>query len=114
MLGRTDRRLRLFALVGVLLSVTLALGARLAYWQVVRGGHLQELALAQVETRREEPLPRGEIFDRTGSVVLATNSYRNLLAAHPAQLNKSQRELIARRLARILGLDAKNAARITK
>ena len=110
----TDRRLRLFALLVALLVVAGALGARLAYWQVVRGAHLQNLALAHLEVRTEEPLPRGEIMDRTGSVVLATNSYRDLLAAYPSRIAKAEREVVGRRVARLLGVEGKSAQRISK
>jgi cell division protein FtsI/penicillin-binding protein 2 len=112
MLGRTDRRLRLIVLLAAMLAIAASLGARLAYWQVVRGVHLQELALSQLETRTSEPLPRGEILDRAG-VVLATNAYRNLLAAYPAQIAKADREVVARRVARLLDLEGKAAQRIS-
>jgi cell division protein FtsI/penicillin-binding protein 2 len=112
MLGRTDRRLRLVALLVAFLVLAGALGARLAYWQVVRGADLQEIALSQLETRTEVPLARGEIFDRSGTAVLATNAYRDLLAAFPAQIPKDQREVVARRLAKILGLEGRAATRL--
>jgi cell division protein FtsI (penicillin-binding protein 3) len=112
MLGRTDRRLRLVVLLAAFLIGAASLGARLTYWQVVRGAHLQELALSQLETRTEEPLPRGEILDRTGNVVLATNAYRDLLAAYPSQIPEAEREVVARRVARVLGLEGRSAQRV--
>ena len=112
MFGRTDRRLRLVALLVAFLTLAVALAARLAYWQVVRGADLQEIALSQLETRTEVPLARGEIFDRSGAALLATNAYRDLLAAFPARIPAQQREIVALRVARILGLEGKAADRL--
>src|SRR3712207_1578143 len=114
MLGRTDRRLRLVALLAAFVVMASALAARLAYWQVARGSHLQELALAQLETRTEEPLPRGEIVDRTGSAILATNAYRDMLVAFPTQIPRNQRDAVARRVSRMLGWEGAAADRVGK
>ncbi len=83
MLGRTDRRLRLLALlVGFVLFAGLLAG-RLAYWQVVRGAEMRVDAMAQLERSVTQPSVRGDIFDRSGTVVLATTTYLDLLAAYP-------------------------------
>jgi cell division protein FtsI/penicillin-binding protein 2 len=112
MLGRTDRRLRLvgllvgFSLLGVLL------GARLAYWQVVRASDLREQALAQLERVEHRPSERGRILDSSGTVVLAATGYRDLLAAHPDRLPEAMLDPLANRLARILELDRTQRARL--
>jgi cell division protein FtsI (penicillin-binding protein 3) len=112
MLGRTDRRLRLLALlVGfVLLAGMLVL--RLAYWQVVRGAEMRTSAMAQLERSVTQPSIRGDIFDRSGTVVLATTTYLDLLAAYPARIAVDDRDRVASELARILELDVESATKI--
>ena len=112
MLGRTDRRLRLLALlVGfVLLAGMLVL--RLAYWQVVRGADMRASAMAQLERSVTQPSVRGDIFDRSGTVVLATTTYRDLLAAYPARIDATDRERVASELTRILELDVETSTKL--
>ena len=59
------------------------LAARLAYWQVsTASGWLAE-AVAQTTVTLDTPSKRGEIYDRTGTVVLATTVQRDRLVAAP-------------------------------
>lgn len=112
MLGRTDHRLRLVALLVAFGVLAALLGARLAYWQVVRAGDLRVQALAQLERVERIPAERGRILDRSGTVVLAATGYRDLLAAHPDQIPHRAVERVTARLARILDLDRKQARRL--
>ena len=112
MLGRTDRRLRLLALlIGFVLFAGL-LAARLAYWQVVRGAEMRVDAMAQLERSVTQPSVRGDIFDRSGTVVLATTTYLDLLAAYPARIDPADRERVATELSTILELDAASADKL--
>ena len=86
MLGRTDSRRRLLFLLGVFCVTTFALIARLAYWQVLDRDRLASQALAQTTVTLDVPSKRGDIFDRTGTVVLATTVQRERLVAAPSQL----------------------------
>ena len=70
MLGRTDSRRRLIALLLVFVVVALALAARLSYWQVVDREHLAAEAQAQTTVTVETGSKRGDIYDRSGTVVL--------------------------------------------
>lgn len=110
MLGRTDRRLRLIALLGVFVLVAGSLGARLGYWTLARSSYLSARALQQLEHTQTSPAQRGPIYDRSGTVLLATTAYRNLLSAYPAQLTADQADAMTGRLAAILKLDAAGAA----
>ena len=83
MLGRTDSRRRLIALLLIFVVGSLALVARLAFWQVGQRDFLVDQAAAQTSIRIEEPTRRGEIYDRTGTVVLATSVARDRLVASP-------------------------------
>lgn len=110
MLGRTDSRRRLIALLLIFVVGSLALVARLAFWQVGQRDFLVDQAAAQTSIRTEEPTRRGEIYDRTGTVVLATSVARDRLVAAPGDLDKTERRQTADELIRILGLDEAKAA----
>jgi cell division protein FtsI/penicillin-binding protein 2 len=106
MLGRTDSRRRLLALLMLFIVGSMALVARTAYWQVVRGAELADRALAQTTTTIEVPSRRGEIYDRSGTVLLATTVERDRLVAAPNQLTRVERNQTEAELVRLLGLDA--------
>jgi cell division protein FtsI/penicillin-binding protein 2 len=105
MLGRTDSRRRLLFLLFVFVLGSAALVARLAYWQVVDQSRLASEALSQTTVTIDTPSKRGDIFDRTGTVVLATTVQRERLVAAPANLTAAQRKTTVAALASILGLD---------
>jgi len=105
MLGRTDSRRRLLFLLGVFCVTTFALIARLAYWQVIDRERLASQALAQTTVTLDVPSKRGDIFDRTGTIVLATTVQRERLVAAPSQLTPEQRKTTVATLTEILGLD---------
>ena len=106
MLGRTDSRGRLLFLMIVFMFGSLALVARLAYWQIVDREQLTSEAVAQTTVTVETPSKRGDIYDRTGTIVLAMTVARERLVASPAQLTPEQRRATVAEVARILGLDA--------
>ncbi len=110
MLGRTDSRRRILALLAIFLVVSLALVTRTAYWQVVRGADLAAQAIASTSTRLEVPGRRGDIYDRSGTVLLATSVDRDRLVAAPDQLTPERRTQTADTLVGLLKLDAAGAA----
>ena len=105
MLGRTDSRLRLLVLLVVFIVASLALVSRLAFWQVVERDWLLERAMAQTTVRIETPSRRGSIYDRSGTVALASTVDRDRLAAAPRDMTPAEREKTARELIRMLRLD---------
>jgi cell division protein FtsI/penicillin-binding protein 2 len=105
MLGRTDSRRRLLFLLVVFIVGSFTLAARLAYWQVVDQPRLAAEALSQTTVTLDTPSKRGEIYDRTGTVVLATTVQRERLVGAPDQLTPDQRHQTVETLAGILGLD---------
>src|SRR5688572_22395098 len=109
MLGRTDSRLRLVALLVVLTLFATALGARLSYWQLGEGPHLQRLAAAQLTQPQMEQAQRGQITDRSGAL-LATTAYRDQLAAHPDLIREDRRADVARDLAALLEFGERETA----
>jgi cell division protein FtsI (penicillin-binding protein 3) len=110
--GRVDRRGRLLALLVLFCVVATASGLRLAYWQVAMGDQLAGLARSRLETRTVEPAHRGAIYDRTGTVLLATTAYRDQLVAYPAQVPPAERAALAARISKALGFTGERAAAI--
>ena len=106
MLGRTDSRRRLLFLLGVFIVGSIALMARLAYWQVIDRERLASEALSQTTVTIDVPSRRGDIYDRTGTVVLATTVMRERLVAAPDQLTPERRRSTVAELTRIFELDA--------
>lgn len=104
MLGRTDSRRRLLLLLVVFVIGSLALIARLGYWQVVDRERLASEALAQTTVTIETPTKRGDIYDRTGTIVLATTVQRERLVAAPDQLTPETRRQTVTTLTTILQL----------
>jgi cell division protein FtsI/penicillin-binding protein 2 len=105
MLGRTDSRGRLLAILVGLTVVASALMLRLGQWQIVQASDLAAKARAQTTIREEIPSRRGSIYDRSGTVLLATSVDRYLVAAAPDQMTLQQRGEVGDTLATILGLD---------
>ena len=105
MQGRTDSRRRLLVLLAAFVFGTSALLARLAYWQVLDRERLATEALAQTTVTLTTDNKRGDVFDRTGTIVLATSVQRERLVAAPDQLTPERRTSTVAELTRILGLD---------
>jgi cell division protein FtsI/penicillin-binding protein 2 len=112
MLGRTDSRRRLVLLLVTFAVASAALVTRSAYWQVVEHERLTAQAAAQTSSRVEQPSRRGDIYDRTGTVLLATTVERDRLVAAADQLDKDpvRRRATADELVRLLELDDAEAA----
>jgi cell division protein FtsI/penicillin-binding protein 2 len=103
--GRTDSRIRLLLLLVVFVVGSLALMARSAYWQVLDRDHLVLAAADQTAVRIETPSQRGDIYDRSGTVILATTVQRERLVAAPNLLSADERRITTTELARLFGLD---------
>ena len=110
MLGRTNSRRRLLFLLIVFGIGSTLLTARLAYWQIIDRERLATQATAQTTVTLESPSKRGDIYDRTGTVVLATTVQRERLVAAPDQLTPERRRTTVVELSRILALDEVAAA----
>ena len=110
MLGRTDSRRRLLFLLIVFAIGSNLLTARLAYWQVIDRERLAGQAAAQTTVTLDSPSKRGDIYDRTGTVVLATTVQRERLVAALDQLTPERRRSTVLELSRILALDETEAA----
>jgi cell division protein FtsI/penicillin-binding protein 2 len=103
--GRTDSRIRLLLLLIAFLVTALALTARAAYWQVLDHERLVAAAADQTSIRLETPSQRGDVYDRSGTVLLATTVQRERLVAAPNQLSAEERRATVTELARLFELD---------
>ncbi|MFI5258732.1 MAG: peptidoglycan D,D-transpeptidase FtsI family protein [Candidatus Limnocylindrales bacterium] len=115
MLGRTDSRARLLLLLAVLVLVSTAMGARLAYWQVDQHAQLAALSAQDASyTQLQVPAKRGTIYDRTGTIVLAETIYRYRIVADLHDLTQLERQQDADALVDYLGLDPGPEAALRK
>ena len=113
-MGRTDSRGRALVLLIAFAVVGSALLARLAYWQVGQRDFLAEEALQQTTMKETTPSRRGDIYDRTGVVVLATTIERERLIGNPSQIKDGgRRRDVADRLVNLLRLTGDDADQLT-
>jgi cell division protein FtsI/penicillin-binding protein 2 len=103
--GRTVSRIRLLVLLTVFVVSSLALTARAAYWQVLDRERLVLAAADQTTVRLETPSERGDVYDRSGTVILATTVQRERLVAAPYLLSPDERRATVAELARLFELD---------
>jgi cell division protein FtsI (penicillin-binding protein 3) len=104
-LGRTDSARRLIFLLIVFAIAGSGLLARLGYWQISQRDRLVDAANRQISLRTEVPGRRGEIYDRSGTVVLASSVVHDRLIVSASHLTDAGRETIVAFLAEHLGLD---------
>jgi cell division protein FtsI/penicillin-binding protein 2 len=105
MKGRTDSGRRLLLLLVVFALGAGALVTRLGYWQLVRHDDLVESAHRQIYFRAEVPSQRGQIYDRSGTIVLAASVTRDRLIVAADKLTAEQRAAMVDFLTTQLRLD---------
>jgi cell division protein FtsI (penicillin-binding protein 3) len=103
--GRTVSRIRLLVLLAFFVVSSLALTARAAYWQVIDRDRLVLTAAGQTTVRLETPSQRGDVYDRSGTVILATTVQRERLVAAPYLLSADERRATVAELSRLFELD---------
>ena len=112
MLGRTDSRRRLLVILLIFVVAGAGLTARLAWWQIGQQQMLAARAQNQTLTQVSIPSRRGTIYDRSGTVVLATTVDQYMLEANPNLLGSdaAARAKLANDLIAIIGLDPADAS----
>lgn len=108
-MGRTDSRGRALLLLIAFAISGSALLARLAYWQVGQRDRLADEAIRQTTIPEDSPSRRGDIYDRSGTVVLATTIQRERLIANPSLLGPARRAEVADQLVQLLNLTGTDA-----
>jgi cell division protein FtsI/penicillin-binding protein 2 len=104
--GRTDSGRRLLLLLIVFALGASALVTRLGYWQLVRHDDLVADAHHQIFYTAPVPSQRGQIFDRSGTIVLAASVTRSRLVVAADQLTPALQGAMVEFLTGQLGLDA--------
>jgi cell division protein FtsI/penicillin-binding protein 2 len=106
MLGRTDSGRRLLLLLIVFVVAASALVVRLGYWQLVKHDELVDTARRQIYYRAEVPSPRGQVYDRSGTIVLAASVTRDRLVVSTENMGDAERTALVEFLTAQLDLDA--------
>jgi len=110
--GRSALRIRICAVVFAMLF--LAVGARLAYLQIVKGDYYLDKAVRQQSRRIVIPAMRGTIFDRKKRVIGISLPVESLYV-DPSAVAPGDLTFVATRLSRITALEAGwIASRITE
>ena len=93
MAGRTDSARRLLFLLVVFVLGAGLLVVRLGYWQIAQRDQLVDSARRQIYYQAPVPSKRGQIYDRSGTVVLAASVIRDRLivsAQHLSDVDKAR------------------------
>ena len=78
---------------------------RVGYIQFVKGDSLKQMAYLQQTLDRKISPKRGNIYDTTGKVLLATSSSVETITVNPLNIAKENKELVARKLSDLFELD---------
>ena len=78
---------------------------RIGYISIVQGKELSKMAYEQQTLDREINPKRGTIYDRTGKNALAVSSSVETVTVNPGNIEKENKEKVARKLAEIFELD---------
>ena len=98
----TKKRMRIMLFVVLLIIITLI--ARLGYIQLINGKNLSEMAYEQQTLDRTINPKRGTIYDSTGQV-LAQSSTVETVTVNPGNIDKEDKEKVAKKLSEIFELD---------
>lgn len=98
----TKKRMRIMLFVIFLIIVLLI--TRIGYIQLIDGKRLSELAYEQQTLDRSVNPKRGTIYDSTGQV-LAQSSTVETVTVNPVNINKQDKEMVAKKLSEIFELD---------
>lgn len=99
--GKKKMRNSLFAV----LIIFALLVVRVGYIQLVQGKELQELAYEQQTLDRNINPKRGIIYDATGKNILAVSSTVETVTVNPGNINKADKEKVAKALSDIFELN---------
>ena len=95
--------------------VIICLLVRLGFIQFIQESELSSLAYQQQTLDRKINPKRGTIFDATGEKVLAVSSTVETVSVNPGNINKEDKEKVAKKLSELFELDyEKTLKKITK
>lgn len=91
MAGRTDSTRRLLLLLVVFVLGAGLLVVRLGYWQIAQRDELVNSARRQIYYQAHVPSKRGQIYDRSGTIVLAASVVRDRLIVSAQHMSDADR-----------------------
>ena len=97
------KRIRIELLISILILVILT--GRLGFLQFIKGTNLQDMAFIQQTLDRKINPKRGTIYDATGKNILAVSSTVESVTINPTNIEKEDKERVAKALAEIFELD---------
>ena len=97
----------IFLLIFIFILMIALLG-RVAYLQIVDGNRLQTLATSQQTLTETISAKRGNIYDSTGTTVLAISYDSDKVYINPSEIEDKYKESIAQNLSAILDVDSAN------
>ena len=109
MMGRTDSRLRMVAILLIFAVFGTAAGLRLGYWQVIVADGLTAQVNAVIASTQVEKTVRADIVDRDGVLLAKTASF-DRLDAHPDIIDPEDHDVIVDTLGVLLDLNASERA----
>jgi cell division protein FtsI (penicillin-binding protein 3) len=112
MAGRTDSARRLLLLLAIFVLGSGLLVVRLGYWQIAQRDQLVDDARRQIYYRADVPSKRGQIYDRSGTVVLAASVIRDRLIVSAQHMGDMDRARMVSFLTTQLNLDPLAAAAV--
>ena len=99
----------------IIFLILLLLIGRIAYIQFIQGKELKKLAYEQQTLDRAVNPKRGTIYDATGKNILAVSSTVETITVNPVNIDKSNKEKVAKALCDIFELDyEKTLKKVTK
>lgn len=97
------KRIKLFIIIAWILFFLLDM--RVAYIQFIKGEWLSSKAYAQQTLDRKINPKRGNIYDATGETLLATSSSVETVTINPLNIEKENKEKVAKKLSELFDLD---------
>ncbi len=85
--------------------VIICLTVRIGFIQFIQGSELSSLAYEQQTLDRKINPKRGTIFDSTGKKILAVSSNVETVSVNPGNINKEDKEKVAKELSNLFELD---------
>ncbi|MCI8486428.1 MAG: hypothetical protein HFJ20_04945 [Clostridia bacterium] len=103
--GNLTRKKRMKVALITSFFIMLVLISRIGYIQFIKGSELESMAYVQQTLDRKINPKRGTIYDATGKNILAVSSTVETITVNPVNINKEDKEKVARVLSEIFEVD---------
>lgn len=103
--GNISRKKRGKLIIVFACILFILLDLRVAFIQFSQGGWLQSMAYSQQTLDRSINPKRGNIYDATGNVILATSSSVETITVNPLNISAENKEKVARKLSELFDID---------